>query len=389
MTIPASASEQYALLHRLIEKGRNDEETWARLVLACIELERKDEALEAFARVTSSGVRRDLQDRLADRGWAEPIRRDEAHLALVTESDMKLSTREKLVAALQFLAEPQLRSAVVLGTIAFPVTLALGGLLTAAADSVPLRLLACLPPLLMVGMVGAFGRGVFRHALEAREDACELPAMQLFSRENLRRLGDVGALAGVLTTPAVATTLLGQPPLAALLLLLAAFVMPMALALRFSGAPWRSLAPGAVLDAVRRSPSYPSTAGAAMLLFTPAIGVFLLSTGKPFYILVSVVGPLSVAPFFVTMCMLGWTLHYDDPSFAERAEAAAAQNEARRRTAATDSPRPQPASPRRRARNEGGAGSRDAGARGAPDLPPPATNPALARGMPRQPARSG
>lgn len=341
----SNASERYAELHRLIEKGQDDEDTWAQLTLACIGLDRREEALEGFARVHAPGVRRDLQDRLADRGWTKPVRRTQARTVAVTEADLSLSTTEKLQESLQFLFEPRLRRAAVLGTIAFPLSLALGGLLTAAGPWSLLRLVAAVPPLLLVGMVAAFGRHLLAHAVRASDDARELPDLRTLWREGPRALREVMAAATAFVAPAAALALLDETGLALLLLAASAFLLPAAVALRCTGHAWRQITPRLLLASVRPMPSYVCLARVVTLLFIPAMAAFVAALGQPLFILVSVVGPLSVVPFLVAMRMLGWTLHYEGARLARPPAKPAARPGAHSPIGATGSTPPTPAPP--------------------------------------------
>jgi hypothetical protein len=277
----------------------------------CVELDKKEEALQAFARVTAPVLRRELAHRLQRRGWLTTAIEDTPTLVAVTEADLRPSTREKLADALELLLCRRMRWAVLAGTVAFPVALGVGGMLCGLSDLFLLRFLALVPPLFVVGMVGAFGRHVLVQALHAVDDASTLPRPQTLLPEMLHGLRDLGAPSAAFLLPGYVALLLDQALLALLLFVLAAALLPMAVALRLLSRDWRALSPKLLLAAARACPSYFGTAAVLALLFVPALLTLFLSVGQPWFLVISVVGPLAVAPFFVAMRMLGLTLHYE------------------------------------------------------------------------------
>ena len=94
--------------------------------------------------------------------------------------------RERFFDALGVLDEGGMRWRVLGVTIAFPVVMLLGGALTKLSDSVLLHLLAAVPALLLLGVVGAFGQYVLTITLQGLAHA-ENPPRPVEPRQHARR----------------------------------------------------------------------------------------------------------------------------------------------------------------------------------------------------------
>lgn len=313
------ATDIYASLHRVAENGEATDATWQRLAGVCIELGKQDEAVDAFYKISDPAFRRGLRRQLAQRGWVpDTPDEDEVRSLMVTDADLNPTTREKFDDSLRFLFEGNMPAYTLVGTLAFPIVLGLGGLLTGSSDSLLLRLVALLPALLVLGAVGVFGRQVLLIALEERDDASGLPTAADVLRDLPRIVVDITALSAVFLMPGVVLILLGLPLFSAPLFLVSALLLPMSAALRLVTNDWRALQPGPLLGAVRRTGSaYLSVALVITLLFTPAALAFFLTVKMPVFLMISVTGPLIVAPLFVAARMMGLTLHYEQRSLED------------------------------------------------------------------------
>lgn len=306
-----TATEQYALIHRAVENGEANDALWQSMVNVCIDLDKKDEAIHALDQISDAGLRRSLRRQLAHRGWHTKAREEETAQVTVTDADMNPSTREKLEDSLRFLFDGRTAWALLVGTVAFPVLLALGGIVTAASDGIGPRVIAAVPVLVLLGMVGAFGRHILILSTHAVDDGADLPEPLQLLRETPAFLLDFAALAGLFLLPGSALMVLGQPWIALPLFAPAALLLPMATALRLACRDWRALSFRPLWAAVRSCPSYLRVAGVTTLLFAPAMVAMWLTLGRPAFLVVSVMGPLSVGPFFVAMRMLGLMLYYE------------------------------------------------------------------------------
>lgn len=305
--------EEYARLNRMVERGDASRATKRHLIEVCIKLDKRDEAIAAFQGIEDPAFRHAIRPELARLGWVtadyDP---EELQAVTVTDATLNPSLREKLEDAVQFLCEGQMRTHVLGGTLAFPILLGAGGVLASSTGLSFLWLVAVLPALLAVGMVGALGRHVLTMTIEGRDDSTDLPDRSQLLRESWRILVDFGALSAVFLGPAAALLWLGAPMIGLVFLLVAGLFMPLTTALRLTGTEWRNLTPRRVVTAVwRLIPAYPIVAGTVALLMAPAVFVLIVTAGMHILVMVSVSGPLAVVPALVSARILGLTLHFE------------------------------------------------------------------------------
>ncbi|MBI5852185.1 MAG: hypothetical protein HZB39_14320 [Planctomycetes bacterium] len=306
-----SPEMRYASLHRTIENGMDSERTWLELVQICLELVRHDEARRAFAHLTDSGLRRRAFNLLSAAGVRVEVPADEA-LAATDHPRSSNRLLEWLADAFRFLFQDHLPLTVVVATATFPLVIGLGGVLTAGVQSsLLLPLIALVPALSVVGLIGALGRRILIEASQGLDDAPEVPALGALVHEAGRFLLDGTALAVIFLGPAVLFAEYARTGLPAVVLGLAAggTLFPMALAMRQLRDDWSCLSPMKLFANLRRAgPRYFVAVIVSFVLIAPAAVSFWLTAGSALYLQISVVGPLLVVPIFVMSRLFGQTM---------------------------------------------------------------------------------
>lgn len=305
--------ERYAVLHRAVESGTATDTTRRQLVLACIELDKEAEAVDTFHAIADPAVRRACRRELSKKGWVSPEHdADERESLMVTEAMFNPSLREKFGDAVQLLYDDNMRPPVLVGTMAFPVVLCAGGILTAGSTFFLQSILALVPALFLLGMLGALARHVLIVAIQGRDDMDDLPSYRELVRESWAALADVVVLGLVFLGPPALLIRVGAPLPGLGFLAVAGIFLPLTAALRLSGTPWKSLSPLRLAKGVRRiTPPYFGVAFAASALLAPAVLVLLFSAGMQAFVAISVAGPLAVVPLLMATRILGLTLHYE------------------------------------------------------------------------------
>jgi hypothetical protein len=202
------------------------------------------------------------------------------------------------------------------GTLAFPLVLAVGGILTAISDMFVLRLIAVVPALFLLSMVGVACRHTVGCALRGLDEADDLPPPAEFAQQSLRLLPHAAVLGAVFLGPGAVMLRLGQWQFAFLLLPVGLLFLPMAGAQLLTTGDWRALSPSLLLSAIRRGGRpYLETAAAVAVLAAPALLAFALTLGLPGYTLVAIVGPLGVVPSLMSARMMGILLEQERARF--------------------------------------------------------------------------
>jgi hypothetical protein len=355
-----SPEMRYASLHRTVENGLATDRTWTELIQVCVELRKHDEALEAFDRLASATHRTRAHGLLRRHGLvtAGPDEEDQKRLR-VTEVDLNPGIREQVLDAFRFLFEDHMPLTVVVATLTFPLVVGLGGVLTSGSQFFLLPLIALIPAVSVLGLVGALGRRILLEASQGLDDAPTLPSVPELAREAAHFLLDGLALCTIFLGPGLALTLLdGTGSSAAIVALcVGGLILPMAMAIRQTTGRWRTLAPTRLFPAVIRcSPRYLAIAAVTVLLFAPAALSFYLTMGSQLYLVVSVIGPLSVAPLFVASRLMGQVLHNERDTLRELFDVP--ENRCATRIAAESPPAPTPArAPTTTARQRGPLGA--------------------------------
>lgn len=305
-----SPQMRYASLHRAVEQGMATEATWRDLVRVCADLGLHDEARRAFREVFDPFEQKRLRALLVRRGILSV---DEAAAAPEPPARVfveRTSILEETVDALRFLFLDHMPLTVVVATLTFPLVVGLGGVLTAGSPIFVFPAIAMLPGLTVLGIVGALGRRILVESAEGIDDPPPIPDAGTLFGDAARFLLDVTVLFSLLLGPAIALPLLGGPIGATLCAAaVGALLLPMALALRQLRGDWQALSPNVLFGAiVKGGKRYLGAAGFSALLFLPAAIAGIAAAGSHFYLQVSVIGPLVVAPLFVSSRLLGRTL---------------------------------------------------------------------------------
>jgi hypothetical protein len=407
MTTPPEQSPQmrYASLHRAVERGMISSTTWIELTQVCLQLRYFEEARRAVENITDP-ERRVYFERLLMRhanpqptASAQPAAAPAGSSALARASSSEPHPiagagpqvlrrapepfSEEILDSFRFLFLDHMPLTVIVATMTFPVVLGLGGFLTSGSPFLVLPLIALLPGLCVLGLVGAMSRRILLNASRGIDDPPRVPDAKTLAREAGLALRDLGALGSVFFGPTVLLILLGAPFGSVLLsMLLGGFLLPMAMLIRQVTPDWRALSPNVLFPAVPRGGlEYAAAAGVIIGLFAPAAAAAWVTAGSHLYLQVSVIGPLSVAPLFIAARLVGRVLDRNrtalTPLLGEPApvpQAAPAQPE----PAATAQPRP---APQPRAAAPAAQATPRASARATPQHPETA---ATARQQPKQ-----
>jgi hypothetical protein len=228
-----------------------------------------------------------------------------------TEPSTEQSTlRERLADAVRILSDHSTRWMVIGATVAFPVVMLLGGVLTTFSDSFVVQLLAVLPALLLLGMVGAFGKYVLAVGMQGLADADDPPKPSQLVQQAPGVLLRLAALGATFLGPGLLVALLVQMPFGLVVLFGGLLLLPMATALLLGTGDWRAMSPRPLIAVMRRaSPATIADASVTAGLFVPALVAFLLTLGQPAHTTLAVVGPLAAAPALLAARMIGLTLY--------------------------------------------------------------------------------
>lgn len=300
-----SPHRRYAALHRAIDSGMASDATWRELVNVCLLLEHRDEALRAFRRLTGVQARRDVEALLIHRGLLEPEAPPPDPGASAAAAAPGL--REETLEAARVLLDDHMPLTTAVATLTFPLVVGLGGFLTAGHSFFLFPLIAALPALCVVGIVGALSRGIMVDSAHGVHDVPRIPGSAVLVRQSARFLLDGLVLVGALAGPAIAMHCLGLALSTTLLAAaLAAVLLPMALLMRQITNDWRALSPNHLFRAIGRlRGDYLGRAAVCAGLFLPAALAAIGTAGSLLYLQVSVVGPLLVAPLFMAARLLG------------------------------------------------------------------------------------
>jgi len=141
---------RYARLHRAVERGLASDEVWKELAEVCISLGHTDEAVRVLKKMGDSAVRARLESQLARMGLIaakeitpatapvhgpvafDPDRRSQPAdpLGGTAGPPAQPTLSEHLVDALQFLCHQHMPWVALIGTLAFPMVIGIGGFLT-------------------------------------------------------------------------------------------------------------------------------------------------------------------------------------------------------------------------------------------------------------------
>lgn len=304
----ASPQHRYASLHRAIEKGLDSDATWSDLAKVCVQLGLDDEARKAYENVKSPSERLVLHSLLVRNGVIErdpDLARQGQAAQLVT--DRPTSLTEELVEACRYLMVEHMPLIAIVSTLAFPLVIGMGGALTAGSPFFLFPLIALLPSLSVVGLVGAMGRRILLETCQGLDDAPKIPEVQTLVRESLRFLMDAALIAATLFGPAVVLHLLAVPIGAQVaVVLLGILLLPMAMLIRQLRTDWAALHPRMLFAAISKGGT--RYVGVALLwgcLALPAIVAGILTSGSRLYLQISLIGPLAIAPLFIAARLLG------------------------------------------------------------------------------------
>lgn len=305
---------RYASLHRAVEQGIASGEVWLELAEVCMQLGHCEEAVRAWKTMPDGSARNRLESLLARRQLIQPTdpqgpgrKPVVQQVAPPLEEPESINLAEHVSDSMQYLFTGRMLLLVLVATLAFPVIVGLGGFLTAGSSMLVLAAMAALPGLCVLGIVGALGRRILVSSSRGEEEVPALPGLAGLSHAAMRFLGDASLEVVTLVVPSVVLLWL-QAPLTTCLptMLLGALLLPMAHALRQVRDDFRAYAPGVLLRAIGRTLiPYLGISCAFWAMFLPAAVVAYATLGNPIWLQLSVVGPLTVLPIFVTSRMLG------------------------------------------------------------------------------------
>lgn len=315
-----SPERRYASLHRTIEAGTATDRTWFDLMEVCLALHKPDEAMTACGCINDRAIHERAQRMLLQSG-AQGEKR-----ALPTEQPSVVSAKdhsnvmedddesiaENITDAFRFLFTESMPLTVIFATLTFPLVVGFGGFLTKDSHALVFPLIALIPALSVVGLIGALGRRILLDAQQDLDEAPTIPAIATLTRDAGRFLVDATVLGLVFLAPGILVAQADglSPAVWISTLGLGAYLLPMALALRAATDDWRCLTPNVLFSSVTRCGlRYAAFAGCAIGLFLPAGISAYFAHGTQMYLQIAVVGPLTVAPLFVVARLLGQLLY--------------------------------------------------------------------------------
>lgn len=312
-----SPQQRYANLHRAIERGLDSDELWKELADVSLTIGHGDEAVRCMRRIRNDATRFALGSRLQRLGL---IAAADARTASGKGSAAAASgpghgrsgddytLRDHAVDALQYLFHQHMPWLVLLTTLAFPLVVGVGGFLTAGGSPLLLTAIAALPGLCVVSLVGAMGRQVLLASAEGNGDVPPVPGFSELIAAAKTFLFDATLVLGSLILPSVLAMRFGAPATTALPgLMIGAFFVPMAWALRHLHGDLDALSPVTLVRAIARcGTSYIGIAAMFGALFLPAAGVAWLASGRAaVWVQIAIIGPLCVVPLFLGSRLLG------------------------------------------------------------------------------------
>lgn len=310
-----SPQQRYANLHRALERGLDSDELWKELAEVSLAIGHGDEAVRCMRRIRGEATRLALETRLARLGVlakhpdASPTAAPAASHAGTGPAGPhdEHTLRDHVVDAFQYLFHQHMPWLVLVTTLAFPVVVGVGGFLTAGGSPLLLTAIAAIPGLCVVALVGAMGRQILLASAEGTGDVPQVPGLGALALAARQFFIDAGLVLGSLLGPSLLALWLGAPWTSAVPgLLIGAFFVPMAWALRHLHANWDALSPVTLLRAVARSGfSYCGIAGVTCAMFAPAALISWAAFGRPVWVQIAIIGPLCVLPLFLCSRLLG------------------------------------------------------------------------------------
>lgn len=318
--------QRYATLHRAIERGLDSDEIWRELAEVSLKVGHHDEAVDCLRKIRGSVVQQLVRSKLVRAGLVED--RDPsvpaatnatAHAEAPAASDAgprkenpntvasRIGLQDHLVDAVQYLFHQHMPLLVLMTTLAFPVVVGLGGILTAGGSPFLLAAIAALPGLMVLAVTGAMGRQILVTSSQGIGDVPNVPEFQQLVADARRFLADAGVVLGSLLAPTLVAMMFGAP-LASTLpgLAIGGFFTPLAWALRQLRGDLQSLSPIVLWRGVTRCGiGYLGLVPVCWLLFAPAATVGWIVFGRPVWVQIAMIGPLCVLPLFVMSRLLG------------------------------------------------------------------------------------
>lgn len=310
--MPQSPQMRYATLHRALESGIDTEGTWADMVKVCLELELHDEAVRAYQNVQTPSERLHLQNLLVRHG-ALTAGEAKKRLAEDRARHVEIATnwKDEVTAAGHLLFQDHMPLTVIAFTLTFPVVVGLGGVLTHSIPSLLLQIVALLPGLLVLGLAGAYGHRILTESRRGLEDTPAIPPMVTFVREGAQAALELLVFLPIFLGPAALLLHFGAHVGSVLAAILAGcLALPMAFLMRNARRDWRAIQPQHLLPMLFRGGlPYALAALTISALFVPALLAGFATLGSKAYLVISVVGPLAIAPLFVAARLLGRMAH--------------------------------------------------------------------------------
>lgn len=325
---------RYASLHRSVESGLACDKTWYDMVLVCLELGRHPEAHRAMECIQEPALaaRAHVAMKRAGAISGEDSTHGSSHTGsggihrAVSGSGSQQAVegdrgfKAEISDSLGFLFQDHMPLTVAVATVTFPIVIGLGGFLTQGSQSFVLPLIALIPALSVIGLVGALARRIMMEASRGIDDAPALPGLLELRREAGRFLIDGTVLSAIFLAPGVVLSQLQieqlHPASWMAVLAIGAYLLPMAMVVRQTSSDWRALSPRTLFPAViAGGTDYIMAVGVAAGLFAPAVLSFFATFGSQPYLQISVIGPLLVAPLFLSARLLGCVLNRRRHSF--------------------------------------------------------------------------
>lgn len=313
-----SPQQRYATLHRAIERGLESDEVWKELAEVSVKLGHGDEAIRCMHKVRDEGLRRLVEIRLVRIGLIRDPRADAATddpTGVPAASDAgdyhyeddRPGLQDHLADAIEYLLHQHMPWLVLATTLAFPLVIGLGGFLTAGGSIWLLAAMAAIPGLSVLAVVGAMGRRVLLSASNGSDEVPRFPELNVLLVDARRFLGDAALVLGTLIAPSVFAMAMGVPARTAVPgLLIGSFFTPMAWILRQLRGDFQALSPVNLVRATSRcGASYTVLVPVFWGLFAPAAFAAWLVAGRPIWVQIAAIGPLTVLPLFVVSRLLG------------------------------------------------------------------------------------
>jgi hypothetical protein len=313
----ALLQERYASLQRRLTADALDDPGLTQLISVCAQLDRRDEAVALFAKLSDPALRRGVRRDLARRGWVDPTPDPSETEGLMVAGESEPVFRERLEDAVRYLTEGRMPIVAIGSTIAFPLGLGIGALLTSVYDHLAVRLLAAVPAVFMLGIITVIAQQVLRQAVQGREDGSDLPTIRELFVRTPRLLAFAAVLGAIFLGPGATAILCDRWLIAAALLLPGLFLLPLATALLLATDDWHALRPATLARGVGRlGRTYVDTTLAVLAIIAPAVLAFALTLGRPVYTMIAVVGPLGAVPLLLAAHIVGRLLYRQRQVFA-------------------------------------------------------------------------